>query len=68
MRNLFTGGNVQVLPRSLYLFVSLSILRLETNSISFGFILISPTEVSMSFFLDSKRMMIPIENKEERKQ
>lgn len=68
MRNLFPGGNVQVLPRSLYLFVSLSILRLETNSISFGFILISPTEVSMSFFLDSKRMMIPIENKEERKQ
>ena len=68
MRNLFSGGNVQVLPRSLYLFVSLSILRLETNSISFGFILISPTEVSMSFFLDSKRMMIPIENKEERKQ
>ena len=67
MRNLFPGGNVQVLPRSLYLFVSLSILRLETNSISFGFILISPTEVSMSFFLDSKRMMIPIENKEERK-
>lgn len=68
MRNLFPGGNVQVLPRSLYLFVSLSILRLETNSISFGFILISPTELSMSFFLDSKRMMIPIENKEERKQ
>lgn len=68
MRNLFPGGNVQVLPRSLYLFVSLSVLRLETNSISFGFILISPTEVSMSFFLDSKRMMIPIENKEERKQ
>ena len=68
MRNLFPGGNVQVLPRSLYLFVSLSILRLETNSISFGFILISPTEVSVSFFLDSKRMMIPIENKEERKQ
>lgn len=68
MRNLFPGGNVQVFPRSLYLFVSLSILRLETNSISFGFILISPTEVSMSFFLDSKRMMIPIENKEERKQ
>ena len=68
MRNLFPGGNVQVLSRSLYLFVSLSILRLETNSISFGFILISPTELSMSFFLDSKRMMIPIENKEERKQ
>lgn len=68
MRNLFPGGNVQVFPRSLYLFVSLSILRLETNSISFGFILISPTELSMSFFLDSKRMMIPIENKEERKQ
>ena len=68
MRNLFPGGNVQVFPRSLYLFVSLSILRLETNSISFGFILISPTEVSVSFFLDSKRMMIPIENKEERKQ
>ena len=68
MRNLFPGGNVQVLPRSLYLFVSLSILRLETNSISFGFILISPTEVSVSFFLDSKRVMIPIENKEERKQ
>ena len=68
MRNLFPGGNVQVLPRSFYLFVCLSILMLETNSISFGFILISPTEVSMSFFLDSKRMMIPIENKEERKQ